>query len=55
MQRNYFHQESTGFSRKVLDGWELSGVTRFQSGAPLGFSYSLVQSTNLTGTAGFRG
>jgi hypothetical protein len=44
-----------GFSRKVLDGWELSGVTRFQSGAPLGFSYSLVTSTDLTGTSGVSG
>jgi hypothetical protein len=43
------------FSRKALDGWELSGVTRFQSGAPLGLSYSTVAGTDITGTSGVAG
>lgn len=44
-----------GFSRKVLDGWELSGVTRFMSGAPLGLSYSFTQNMDVTGTSGVAG
>ncbi len=40
-----------GFTRQALDGWELSGITSFISGAPLGISYSTVQGTDLTGAA----
>jgi hypothetical protein len=40
------------FSRKGLDGWEISGVTRFMSGAPKGFSYSFVGNYDVTGTSG---
>jgi hypothetical protein len=43
------------FSRKAFDGWELSGITRFQSGAPLGFTYTTVAGTDLTGTSGVAG
>jgi hypothetical protein len=46
---------NNGFSRKAFDGWELSGITRFQSGAPLGFSYTTVAGTDLTGTSGVAG
>ncbi len=38
------------FTRQALDGWELSGITSFISGAPLGISYSTVQGTDLAGT-----
>jgi hypothetical protein len=38
------------FTRQALDGWELSGITSFISGAPLGISYSTVQGTDLVGT-----
>jgi hypothetical protein len=46
---------SNRFTRKGLDDWELSGITRFQSGAPLGFSYTTVAGTDLTGTSGVAG
>ena len=46
---------NNAFSRKAFDGWEASGVTRFMSGAPLGLSYSFVQSTDVTGTSGVAG
>ena len=36
-------------SRIGLDGWELSGVSTFQTGSPLGLPYSLTFSTDLTG------
>ena len=41
-----------GFSRYALDNWDLTGVTSFISGAPLGLSYSFVQSVDITGTTG---
>jgi hypothetical protein len=44
-----------GFSRGVFDGWEVTGITRFISGRPLGFTYSFVQSTDVTGTSGVAG
>ncbi|MCI0352956.1 MAG: TonB-dependent receptor [Acidobacteriales bacterium] len=35
---------------KILgDGWQISGVTSFISGAPLGISYSFVTATDITG------
>lgn len=43
---------NNGFSRIALDGWELSGITSFISGSPLGVGYSLVQAADLTGGGG---
>jgi hypothetical protein len=40
------------FSKWVLDNWEVSGVTSFVSGAPLGLGYSFVQATDITGASG---
>lgn len=40
---------NNGFTRVALDGWELSGVSNFQTGAPLGLPYSLAYSADLTG------
>ncbi len=37
-------------SRSVLDGWQVSGIATFSSGAPLGIGYSLVQATDTTGS-----
>jgi hypothetical protein len=34
----------------VLNGWELSGITTFQSGAPVTVGFSQVTATDLTGT-----
>lgn len=34
----------------VLNGWQLSGITTFQSGAPVNVGYSLVTATDLSGT-----
>jgi len=39
-------------TRQVLDGWELSGITSFISGAPLGIGYNTVQGTDLVGGSG---
>jgi hypothetical protein len=41
-----------GFTRQVLDGWELSGITSFISGSPLGIGYTTVQGTDLVGGSG---
>jgi hypothetical protein len=38
--------------RNVLDGWELSGITSFISGSPLGIGYGLVQAMDLVGGSG---
>ncbi|MEO7143279.1 MAG: hypothetical protein ABI165_07210, partial [Bryobacteraceae bacterium] len=43
---------NNGFTRVGLDGWELSGVSDFQTGAPLGLGYSLTYSADLTGGTG---
>lgn len=43
---------SNGFARWVLDGWQISGITSFLSGQPLGIGYSLVQAVDLTGASG---
>ena len=40
---------NNAFTRIGLDGWELSGVSNFQTGAPLGLPYSLTYSADLTG------
>ncbi len=41
-----------GWSKWILDGWQISGITEFVSGPPLGIGYSLVQATDLTGASG---
>ena len=40
----------TGVPNLVLNGWQVSGITSFVSGAPLGVSYSLVTARDTTGT-----
>jgi len=35
--------------RWAFDSWEVSGVTTFRSGSPLGISYSLINGANVTG------
>ncbi len=37
-------------SKAVLRGWQLSGITTFQSGAPAGVGYSLVTALDITGS-----
>jgi hypothetical protein len=44
-----------GFTRQVLDGWEMSGITSFISGAPSGIAYALVQARDLTGASSTSG
>jgi hypothetical protein len=39
-------------TRQVFNGWELSGVTSFLSGAPSGIGYALVQARDLVGGGG---
>jgi Carboxypeptidase regulatory-like domain len=39
-------------TRTALDGWEVSGITSFISGPPLGFTYTTVQGTDLVGGSG---
>jgi hypothetical protein len=39
-------------SRTVLDNWEFSGVSSFLSGEPMGFTYTLVSTTDITGGEG---
>lgn len=41
------------FVRGVLGGWQVSGVTRFQSGAPFGVGYSItgISQQNITGSS----
>jgi hypothetical protein len=36
--------------KAVLDGWQLSGITSFVSGSPLGVSYSTTTAVDTTGT-----
>jgi len=43
---------NNAFTRVGLDGWELSGVSNFQTGAPLALNYSLTYSADLTGGTG---
>lgn len=40
------------FAKIGLDGWELSGISTFQTGQPKAISYSLAQSVDLTGATG---
>ncbi len=39
-------------TRQVFDGWEVSGITTFLSGSPLGIGYSLVQGNDIVGASG---
>lgn len=39
-------------TRQVFDGWEVSGITTFLSGSPLGIGYSLVQGPDIVGASG---
>jgi hypothetical protein len=39
-------------SRTVFDGWQLSGVASFMSGEPMGFTYTLTNTTDITGGGG---
>ncbi len=43
---------NNGFARQALDGWELSGITSFISGAPSGVGYALTSPRDLTGASG---
>ncbi|MCU1263496.1 MAG: hypothetical protein JWO80_6381 [Bryobacterales bacterium] len=43
---------NNAFTRVGLDGWELSGVSYFQTGAPLLLPYTLTYSADLTGGTG---
>ena len=40
------------FSRQALDGWEISSIVSFISGAPTAINYSFVTATDITGAAG---
>jgi hypothetical protein len=40
------------WTKWFLDGWQISGITEFVSGSPLGIGYSLVQAVDLTGASG---
>jgi hypothetical protein len=46
-------EKANAVVRGVLGGWQISGVTRFQSGAPYGFGYSItgVSQQNITGSS----
>jgi hypothetical protein len=46
------HVRGAKFTRATLDGWQLSGITTFQSGAPMGISPSYVSSSNGGPTSG---
>lgn len=39
-------------TRSVFDNWQLSGLTSFTSGAPLGIGYSLVSGADVVGASG---
>ncbi|HWB85274.1 MAG TPA: carboxypeptidase-like regulatory domain-containing protein [Bryobacteraceae bacterium] len=40
------------FAKAVGDGWGISGITTLMSGVPMGISYTLVSTTDLTGGGG---
>jgi hypothetical protein len=40
----------TGIAKYVVQGWQLSGITSFVSGAPTGVGYALVVNRDTTGT-----
>src|SRR5207245_1229032 len=37
-------------ARAVLNGWQVSGITNFSSGAPLGIGFSTTTALDITGT-----
>lgn len=39
-----------GLSRAVLNGWQVSGITTFSSGAPLGINVTTTNGADITGT-----
>lgn len=39
-------------TRNVLDNWQLTGLTTFTSGSPLGIGYSLVSGADIVGASG---
>ncbi|MFB3826561.1 MAG: carboxypeptidase regulatory-like domain-containing protein [Bryobacteraceae bacterium] len=41
---------SNPVARRALDGWQVSGIASFVSGAPSGVSYSTTTSTDITGS-----
>lgn len=41
---------NNAFSRTVLDGWQISGIASFQSGAPMGIGVSVTSITDLSGS-----
>ena len=41
---------SNPVAQRVLDGWQMSGIASFVSGAPLGVGYSTTVSTDITGS-----
>jgi Carboxypeptidase regulatory-like domain len=43
---------NNALTRTVLDGWELSGITSFISGSPLGIGYNLSPARDLVGGSG---
>ncbi len=46
------HLGDNAVAKQVLDGWEVSGITSFLSGSPLGIGYSLVQGSDIIGASG---
>ncbi|HEX5082969.1 MAG TPA: hypothetical protein VFY40_13060, partial [Blastocatellia bacterium] len=42
----------SGLGRAVFDGWELSGITSFISGSPLGISYGFSPGADIVGGSG---
>ncbi|MGH7461211.1 MAG: hypothetical protein ACREMA_09310, partial [Longimicrobiales bacterium] len=40
------------WTKWILDGWQIAGITEFVSGPPMGVGYSLVQAVDLTGASG---
>ena len=40
------------FSRQVLNGWEISGISAFITGAPTAINYTFVTQADLTGATG---
>jgi hypothetical protein len=47
-----FAKWNNGFSRATFDGWQVSGITSLISGAPMGFTYSLAGTSDITGASG---
>ncbi len=43
---------NNSLTRTVMDGWEISGLTSFISGSPLGIGYGLSPGADLTGASG---